>query len=488
MSAEQKQEKEPMSQDAIFRLMLILVFGVASVFFVKNVIGMHVTAMIVIGVCLVILAASVLVLKKVKAPDAVQQCFISMAMALLIFVISMFSGESFNDDFLLYMAVLGLSGLYLKPKLTLIQIAIMDVLLIVQGLLHPEKAGDKSEYILCIVVFTLASLLMYLVIKRGRAYIAKSDIRAAEAERLIASLTTIGEEIHNNFKKSTETYEGLNIINEQLKDTTKGLKDGSEGILAGTEEVVEVCDDMHQKILTTGNQIHALNADVNQFEAALSENHKNMEDMNKQMAYVQKSMQETSEVFRTLEQQMMQISEVTEQLNKIASSTTMLALNASIEAARAGKMGAGFAVVASKVQDLAVDSNKCSVQVAEVVSGMQEQIQFTTKEMAESEEAIEGSLKALEELQDGCMQLTAGFASLYNNIAAQNDNVGDIDSKFAQLKRKIAEMSEYSQENQESVAAIAEAISAYKDNMQRVIDDSYHMTEISEEMLSTIIK
>ena len=125
---------------------------------------------------------------------------------------------------------------------------------------------------------------------------------------------------------------------------------------------------MHQKILTTGNQIHALNADVNQFEAALSENHKNMEDMNKQMAYVQKSMQETSEVFRTLEQQMMQISEVTEQLNKIASSTTMLALNASIEAARAGKMGAGFAVVASKVQDLAVDSNKCSVQVAEVVT------------------------------------------------------------------------------------------------------------------------
>ena len=77
--------------------------------------------------------------------------------------------------------------------------------------------------------------------------------------------------------------------------------------------------------------------------------------MNTQMSVVRDTMDNTNKVFSMLEEQMSEISVVIEELNKIASSTTMLALNASIEAARAGHTGAGFAVVATKVQDLAVE-------------------------------------------------------------------------------------------------------------------------------------
>ena len=185
---------------------------------------------------------------------------------------------------------------------------------------------------------------------------------------------------------------------------------------------------------------------------------------------------------------MEQISDVTNQLNKIASSTNMLALNASIEAARAGKMGEGFAVVASKVQDLAVDSNRCSAEVAAVVSAIQEQLTKTIIEVEDSENAIQDSLGALSELEEGCMQLTYGFASLYNNIAAQNDSVGAIDAKFDQLKNKVSEMSSFSQENQNAVVSITDAITAYKDNMQQVIRDSSRMSEVSEEMLNAVMK
>lgn len=488
MEAEQKKEKAPMSKEAIYRLMLILVFGVSSVFFVKNIVGKNVSAIIVIGACLAAFAIAVLIMHKVKVKPVYRQLFVSLAIMGVIFMISMFSGESLSDDFLLYMAVLGLSGLYLMPKLTLIQIVASDILLVLLAVLQPQKAGAMGQYILCLAVFTLAAVLMYLVIKRGRAYIAMSDEKTEEAVQLIGTLTEIGEEIHNNFKKSTETYEGLNIINEQLKETADGLRAGSEGILAGTEEVAGVCDDMQEKIQVTGNHIKALNDDVNHFETSLSANHVNMEAMASKMEYVQKSMKETSAVFRKLEQQMQQISEVTEQLNKIASSTTMLALNASIEAARAGKMGEGFAVVASKVQDLAVDSNRCSAEVAEVVSAIQDQLKKTTFEVEDSENAIQEALGAAAELREGCMQLTYGFASLYNNIAAQNDNVGAIDAKFDQLKSKVSEMSSYSQENQDAVVSITEAIAAYKDNMQRVIDDSSRMSEVSEEMLGAVIQ
>ena len=485
MKTKQKLEKEPMSTNAIYKLMLILVFGVSAVFLLKNVLSKDVIGMIVIGSCLLIFSAAVLILKKIKAKDVLKHTCISISIVVLVFIISLFSGKSFSDDFALYLAVMGLAGLYLKPKLTLIQLVLTDILLVVAGLIRPAKAGGLGQYILCIATFTLAGVLIYLVIKRGRAYIAKSDARALEAERLLASLSAIGEEIHDNFEKSTVAYEGLNEINKQLEATAEGLRSGSESILISTDEVVGVCDDMREKIAVTGSHITALNEDVNHFESALAENHKNMKDMSEKMNYVKKSMQETNNVFQTLEQQMLQITEVTNQLNKIASSTNMLALNASIEAARAGKMGEGFAVVASKVQDLAVDSNKCSAQVADVVKAIQEQLHNTTIEMEESANAIQSSLDALADLEAAHMQLTAGFTSLYKNIEEQNDNVGAIDERFEQLKTKVAEMSNFSAVNQKSVVSITEAIAAYRDNMQVVIEDSTHMSQVSKEMLAT---
>ena len=115
------------------------------------------------------------------------------------------------------------------------------------------------------------------------------------------------------------------------------------------------------------------------------------------------------------------------------------------------------------------------------------QLKNTTLEIEESEDAIQSSLDALSDLESGCSQLTSGFASLYMNIAAQNDNVGAIDVEFEQLKNKVSEMSAVSMINQKSVESITDAIAAYSENMQRVIDDSKHMSDVSKQMLATAI-
>ena len=202
------------------------------------------------------------------------------------------------------------------------------------------------------------------------------------------------------------------------------------------------------------------------------------------MEVVQSAMGQVNQVFRLLEQQMQDIFKVTEQLKSISSSTTMLALNASIEAARAGQSGAGFAVVASKVQDLAVDSNKCSEQVVGVVGQMQQQIQETTRQLEESGIAINASLSALQGLQDGFSMLTDQFGNLYQNIEAQNGNVNQVNMIFETLKNDIAEMSHFSEENQKAVDDIAGAMNVYKENTDQMIQDTQQVYEMSESLLS----
>ena len=484
MGEEKETGKQPISKDTIFKVMLYITYIVSGVFLLKNIVGKNLPGMVAIGICLVIFTAILLTLRRLKRDVREQQFMTSMGILFVVFIISQFSGESYSDDFLLYMAIIALTGLYLRPKYTLIQVILADIMLAVQYLIHPEKAGALGQYITCLLIFTLAGVILYLVINRGRAFIEVSQNRAEEAESLLASLQQLGKELEHNFENSSAGIEGLRKTNDRLNQNAEELRVGSTSITQGARAVEDTCDSAQVKMEETEKSVAALTDGVRSFEDSLEINRKNMTEMNQQMEVVQSAMGQVNQVFQLLEQQMKEIYKVTEQLKGISSSTTILALNASIEAARAGQSGAGFAVVASKVQNLAVDSNKCSEQVASVVGQMQRQIQETTRQLEESELAINASLGTLQGLQDGFSHLTDQFGNLYQDIEAQNENINQVNSIFETLKNDISEMSHCSEENQKAVEDIAEAMDVYKENMDQMIQDTKQVCEMSANLLN----
>lgn len=480
---EKKTIKKPASQEVIFKTMMRITFAVAAVFLLKNLISKAFQSAIIIGVCLVIFSLAVLGMKKFKVDKQKQQLIICIFVALLVFVISLNSGACYSDDFLLYLAVIGLSGLYLRPSYALIEMVIMDTLLVFQYIIHPEKAESLSQYIMCIVIFSVAAYTFHLATKRARAYIEIGQGRAEEAERLLQSLKDAGEGLQKNCENSGSRIAGLQDANERLEQSADELRRGSEEITTGTKEVAQTFEEVQVRMQTTESQIGALNTEVKKVENSLADNKSNMVQMTKQIESVKKTVAATNDVFAILEKQILEITQVTDQLHKIASSTNMLALNASIEAARAGQMGSGFAVVASKVQELAEDSGRCNAQVMEVVTAMQEHIQATTEQLSESTQAINLSIESLAGFQESFDNLTSQFGSLYQNIEEQNSNVNQMDAIIEQMKHKISEMTASSEGNQNTVLSIADAINMYKDNMDLVIGDTKNIQEVSESML-----
>lgn len=483
MNNEQKNSQVAISEQKIFKIMLYVTFVVSGIFLLKNILGKNLTGAITVGICLAVFAAILIIMHARKIAARHQQFVVSIALAFVIFIISLNSGSYYSDDFPLYLAVIGMTGLYLRPKYTILQMILCDILLILQYIIHPEKAESLSQFIMCTAIFTLAATLIYLTIKRGRSFNETSENRAKEAENLLNSLNQLGDELQKNFEKSSYGIEQLRQTNTQLNGHTEELRLGSTEIVQGAQEVVATCEDVKEKVRATGKQVSTLTEGVRNVEEALAANQQNIEEVSQQMLSVQQATQQVNEVFHLLEQHMQKISAVTEQLYSISNSTTMLALNASIEAARAGQSGAGFAVVASKVQDLAVDSNSCSGEVASVVTQMQEQIQETTEQLAESQEIINASLDSLKGLQDGFDQLTEQFSALYQNIESQNSNVSQVDTIFEQLRSKIAEVSKYSEDNQTTVESIAEAMTVYGEGMERMVADTRNVHELSANMI-----
>lgn len=481
-------QKPPMSKGAIYKLMLILVYAVSLCYLVKNLAEGVMGSDFIIAACLAVLTIVILVMRRMGVQPETKYMVVSMCLVVLVFLISISSGKYYSDDYCLYVAVMAISGLYMVPNITKLQSIVIPVLLVIQYLLHPEKVESRSQFIMCLAIFTLSAYLIYLVVNRGNAFIRMSEARAEEAEKLTSSIQTVGEELHTGMQSAREKYARLGEVNQKLVANAEELRSGSALISQGTAEVVISCEQVQDRIKSTEEQVASLNEEVTDCETAIRESHDSLNEMGEHLQTVQKTIHSSHEVFTMLENQMNEIFSILGELNKIASNTTILALNASVEAARAGEAGAGFAVVASKVQDLAVDSTACSKKVDSVLRSMQEKVNQTTLQLNESTKAVEESGVSLDELRNRFAGMMKRFDSLYEDIDLQNENIHCVEDIFESLKAKISDMNENSDENKKVVEWIAGSMDEYQKNVQSVIDDTRNVSQISEQMLKTAIQ
>lgn len=456
---ENTQKKKPISHETIFKIMLWVTLVVAAAFFLKNVIGKNTQGIIVIGASLAIFIVLLLGMRVKNVATIKQEFVLSICLGFLIFIISLFSGASYSDDFPMFLAVIGMTGLYLEPRFTRVQIVVFNILLIAMYFIHPEKAGSTSQFILCQVIFTLAACLFYQTIKRGRSFIELGEERAEQAEELLTSMRQMGVDLEKDFTSSSA----------QIEDQTRGLERGSSSIAREAAAMSDSCSEVHDKIQVTEQQIGELNREVKEFEHALTENKNNMDTMNSQLQSVSGTIYEANEVFQAMKQQMTEIARIADELGTISFKVTLLSLNASIEAAHAGEAGTGFDVVASEMRELSASSDLFSKQVSDVVAHVLSQVKDTAQQFEDSKEAIVQSEATMKELQESFEKLTQQFDTLYSNIEEQNRNVKQVDTIFGDLQNCVADMHHYSVENQGAVQGIVEAMDIYKGNISRVI-------------------
>lgn len=483
MIREKKEIKGPITQESIFKVMMCMTFGISAVFLLKNILSKDTQGALVIGICLAVFTLATIAMRCLHISQYSQQFVLCIALVILVFIISANSGSFYSDDFPLYLALVGLSGLYLEPKYTVVQTAMITVVLGILYAWHPEKADPLSQYIMCVALFDVAAFTIYMVIKRGRAFIDVSMARSEQAKQLLDSIKTVEQELNRNYEQSASRMQVMQSSDRMLQENIEHLSNGSAEIFLCSSQVQDACEEVQLRMQATENSMEAMNVEVKRVESGFSESKENMTEMNLQMSSVKQIVDETNQVFALLQEQIQEISGMADQLSTIASTTKILALNASVEAARAGKYGAGFAVVASEVQQLATNSTECSNQVTHVVEEMNKQIHITSTRLVDSAKAINNSLHTLKGLEQGFDGLVSQFGTLYQNIELQNENISNVDVIFNNLKEKVALMSTTSNENRQVVDSIVDAITEYQSNMNHVVNDAKQIHDLSSSML-----
>ncbi|MFV2049815.1 methyl-accepting chemotaxis protein [Metabacillus litoralis] len=299
--------------------------------------------------------------------------------------------------------------------------------------------------------------------------ISTSELVASSAEELTASA--------EQTSKATET------ITESIQQVANGAEHSTVSVQESATALEEV---------TTGVQSIAENASVvsdvgSQATEKAKEGGVFVENTVKQINEISSSVKQSGEVIKTLDKRSQEIGEITKVISGIAEQTNLLALNAAIEAARAGEHGKGFAVVADEVRKLAEQSQISSSQISNLIKEIQEDMVLSNKSIdkvsVEVQEGLnivkqtEGSFKEIYKYMVQLSEQINDMAATAQEISASTQEVSatvtgitKISNETSMHSQNVAASAEEQLASMEEVTASANSLSTLAEDFQKLIN------------------
>ncbi len=315
---------------------------------------------------------------------------------------------------------------------------------------------------LALVLVLVAALLISLSIIRPLA-----GLRSLISEVQQSSNLTLRADA-SGCDEVSDTARAFNTMLEHQQALIRHLAGTATQLAAASEEMSVISAQVSQAATAQGDQTSMVATAVHQMSVAVQEVARNAQstasnaaDANKEARQgselvqsnlksiqgLSTSVEKAGEVIDTLHSQSDEISKVLGVIQSIAEQTNLLALNAAIEAARAGEAGRGFAVVADEVRSLASNTQKATESIRSMIDALQggarsavsamqlsrEQAQSSVSHAREAGEVLNHIAHAIEGIADGNVQISAATEEqtavaneIGQNISSLNDSIGEV--------------------------------------------------------------
>lgn len=322
----------------------------------------------------------------------------------------------------------------------------------------------------------------------------------------VGNLTTSMKRMVANLK---ELNEQINYSATEVAAASEELFASSEQSTKAAEQIVTITQDSAEGADSQLQMVNGLSSSIEQMSAGLQQIAGNSEEMKsateaateatikgsmrvkevvEQMKEISITVGEASLTITQLGEKTEQIEGVIRIITRIAEQTNLLALNAAIEAARAGEHGKGFAVVADEVRKLAEESKQSATKISDTIKDIQLETNKAVKSMVEGSDKvtaglqftnevnglfteIEGAIKNVSAKVLGVATSAQVMASVSNDIVTSIQGVKEVAEDFVRANLESSAATEEQLATMEEVASSSQSLSKLADDLQVLVSN-----------------
>jgi methyl-accepting chemotaxis protein len=223
----------------------------------------------------------------------------------------------------------------------------------------------------------------------------------------------------------------VSSANQAQARTSQATSSSAQKVFDSMRQILDSLEEQMLEINTASTQANSMRADMSR---AFADAQKQFEDLQLMSGAIRERISHSANTIGELQQRTTEIDQIVLVIKEIADQTNLLALNAAIEAARAGEAGRGFAVVADEVRKLAERTRSATLQIGGMIDGVQEQADLAVNAMQTGMSELEAGLKlAVDSAAD-----RSGTESMVNSVLSTIHHIAETCNAHSSHIRSVA--------------------------------------------------
>lgn len=372
----------------------------------------------------------------------------------------------------------------------------------------------KGITVILVIIAAVVSILIGFVIATSMGKIINRIVRklgvVAGGDLTVQFDSKRKNEFGELSNAASDTVTNMRSLIEKVAGISEMVKDSSGRLLAVSDEVVtstssistaineidigigqqaedaqncfEQMDDLSNKMEVVHNDIGDIQSIADGTKEMINQGIDTMLELEKSSAYSTEISHEVMEDVKALETQSMSIEKFVGVINDIASQTSLLSLNASIEAARAGDAGRGFAVVAEEIRKLADGSMSAAGEIQRVVLGIKEQTAGTVSSTVKAQNVFEEQAAIVAKTKEAFDNMNNSVESLLEKLRDVAENVTNMNSSREVTLNAIESISAVSEETAASSSVVNDTVLSQKGSAQTLEAAANDLEKRTEEL------